>query len=215
MLPNAMKAKPLSAKELAALRHIRNRIAHGGQAPSIRELQSHLGYRSPRSAAEILERLADLGHVRRRADGKLQFLRDTPEAALQARTVDVPLVGSAPCGAPLLAEQNIEAMIPVSVGLARTPGKYFLLRANGDSMNLAGIEDGDLVLVRQQATAESGDRVVALIDDEATIKEIRFTNDAVALMPRSRIKTHKPIYLTTDFQIQGVVKATVPGWTKE
>ena len=76
--------------------------------------------------------------------------------------------GRCSTGNPLLAEQNIEAMIPVSRGLAQPGAKYFLLRAVGNSMDLAGIEDGDLVLVRQQPSAENGETVVALINEEAT-----------------------------------------------
>ncbi len=210
-----MPRRSLTPQELKALRFVRNYIMHYRRPPSIREVQRGLGYSSPRSAAKLLEQLEELGLVRRRADKQLQVLRELPEDRGHARTVMVPLVGSAPCGAPLLAEQNTEAMIPVSVGMARPPGKYFLLRAQGDSMNLVGINDGDFVLVRQQATAENGDRVVALIDDEATIKEFRRIADAVILMPRSRNKQHTPIYLTTQFQIQGVVKATLPDWKKE
>jgi repressor LexA len=200
----------LSSKQLEALRHIRNRIAHDGRTPSVRELRDLLGYQSPRSAAQILEQLADLGYVRRRPDGRLQLLRDLPEDPSNARTVEVALVGTAPCGAPLLAEQNVEARIPVSVRLARPPHKYFLLRAVGESMNRAGIDDGDLVLVRQQTSAENGDRVVALIDDEATIKEFQHKGETVLLVPRSS-KPFKPIVLTNDFRVQGVVVATISG----
>src|SRR5258706_46336 len=207
MLPYTMD---LSAKQLEALKHIRNRIVHLGRPPSVRELQASLGYQSPRSAAMILEQLAELGFLRRRADGKLQLLRNIPGDSAHARTVEVPLVGAAPCGSPLLAEQNVEARIPVSDRLARPPHRYFLLRAIGDSMDQAGIEEGDLVLVKQQPAAENGDRVVALIDDEATIKEFRGTKGAVVLRPRSSNPTHQPIVLTTDFQVQGVVVTTVP-----
>jgi repressor LexA len=77
-------------------------------------------------------------------------------------------------------------------------------------MNDAGIDDGALVLVRQQSTAESGDIVVALVDDEATIKELRKSADAVVLLPRSKNRNHKPIVLRRDFQVQGVVVATLP-----
>jgi repressor LexA len=209
---NTMARRPPSPQELKALRFVRNHIVHFRRAPSIRDVQRELGYSSPRSAAKLLEQLESLGLLKRRADKQLQVLRGLPEDRTHARTVLVPLVGSAPCGAPLLAEQNVEAMIPVSIGIARPPARYFLLRAQGDSMNLAGIDDGNLVLVRQQAIAENGDRVVALIDDEATIKEFRRTTEAVALLPRSRNKQHTPIYLTTNFQIQGVVKATLPRW---
>jgi repressor LexA len=201
--------KRLTERELAALRHIRKALVHG-RSPSIRDLQAALSYQSPNGAAYILGKLEAAGFLRRRDDGRLQMLRDVPEESTNAHTVDVPLVGIAPCGAPLLAEENFEAMVPVSVLLARPPYHYFLIRAQGDSMNLAGILDGELVLVRQQSTAKNGDRVVALIDDEATIKEFRQTKDAIALVPRSSKKTYKPIILTSQFMVQGVVQATVP-----
>ena len=77
------------------------------------------------------------------------------------------------CGAPIFAEENIEAKIPVSVHIAQAPYKYFFLRAKGDSMNQKDIHDGDLILIREQHTANDNDIVVALIDDEATIKEFK------------------------------------------
>jgi repressor LexA len=209
-----MDRRPLSPKEAQALRHIRNRVVHGDQAPSVRQLQDALGYRSPNAAAYLLQRLIEAGFLRRRADGKLQLLRDSPEDPAHARTVHVPLVGTVTCGVPLLAEENIEALIPVSLRLARPPHRYFLLRAQGDSMDRAGINNGDLVLVRQQQAALDGDRIVALIDDEATVKELRRGRDAITLWPRSSNTAHKPIVLTTDFQVQGVVVATIPGQEK-
>ena len=127
-----------------------------------------------------------------------------------AETVDVPLVGSAACGLPILAEQNIETYIPVSVKLAKPSNKYFLLRAKGNSMNEAGISNGNLVLVKQQYRAENGDRVVALIDDEATIKEYYNKGDTIVLKPKSTEKKHQPIILTRDFKIQGIVIAVIP-----
>jgi repressor LexA len=110
----------------------------------------------------------------------------------------------------LLAHENVQGTFPVSTSLARPRQTYFLLRAVGDSMTEVGIEDGSLVLVRQQPTADAGDVVVALVDDEATIKELRRSADAVVLMPRSKNKAHKPIVLRRDFQVQGVVVATLP-----
>ena len=202
--------KPITPKELQALRHIRDRIVSDGQNPSVREIQRVLGYEYPNAAAYILRRLADRGFIKRREDGRLQLLRDLPNDASRAQTVDVPLVGTVPCGAPLLAEENLEAVIPVSVDLARPPHRYFLLRAKGDSMDLAGIQSGDLVLVRQQEVAVDGDLVVALVDDEATIKAFRRGRDAILLQPKSTNSAHMPIVLGTDFLIQGVVRATIP-----
>lgn len=210
-----MSDKPLTRKELEALRHIRNRIVHGEEPPSVRELQELLGYGSPNAAAYVLGQLMRRRYIQRRKNGKLQLLKHAVEDLAHARTVLVPLVGSVPCGAPLLAQENVTAVLPVSTALARPPHRYFLLRASGDSMNLAGIQDGDLVLVRQQPTAESGQNVVALIDDEATLKEFRRTPNLVALLPRSKNKEHKPIILSDDFQVQGVVVATIPNLEKE
>jgi repressor LexA len=204
------KKEQLSEREFEALRYLRNAIVHSGYSPSVRELAEVLGYKSPRTALLVLYSLIERGMIMRRPDGTLQLKRDLPAASDRARTVEVPLVGNVACGAPLLAEENVEAYIPVSTSLAKPGGRYFLLRAIGDSMNRAGIEDGDLVLVRQQSTAESGNRVVALIDDEATIKEFHRDKDVVVLRARSTTKTHQPIVLSTDFIIQGVVIAAIP-----
>ncbi len=201
----------LRAADRKALTIIRNQIVHTGSAPSLRDLAAALGFSSARSAVMIVDRLVDAGYVRRReSDKTLQLLKMPDEAADRDSTVAVPLVGSAACGTPLLAIENIEAMVPVSTRIVRPGQKYFLLRAAGDSMDAAGIDDGALVLVRQQPSAESGDVVVALVDDEATIKELRRSPDAVALIPRSKNKGHQPIVLRRDFRVQGVVVATLP-----
>lgn len=205
-----MKKEQFTEKELEALRFLRNEIVHRGDSPSVRDLARALGYSSPRTAFLILNALIERGWLRRKTNGDLQFLKDMPTADDHARTVSVPLVGNVACGAPLLAEQNVEAYIPVSTSLAKPGGKYFLLRAVGDSMDQAGIEDRDLVLVRQQPTADNGQRVVALIDDEATIKELHRERDVVILKPKSKRKEHKPIVLTDNFIIQGVVVSVLP-----
>lgn len=205
-----MPERELSPREAQALRFIRNSLIHQGKSPSVRDVQVELGYRSPRSAAVIIERLIDHRRVERRADGQFRIVRDFDDDPTHARTVLVPLVGEIACGIPLLAEENIEAMIPVSASLARTSHRHFLLRACGNSMDRAGINDGDLVLVRQQPVAESGDIVVALIDGAATIKEFQRRETVVLLKPQSTSATHRPLILTKDFQIQGVVITAIP-----
>jgi repressor LexA len=119
-------------------------------------------------------------------------------------------VGSVACGTPLLAEENIEALIPVSTALAKKGAEYFLLRAQGNSMNQAGIENGNILVVRKQETADNGQKVVALIDDEATVKLFQKTSNAVILRPKSTNKKHMPIILTTKCMIQGVIVAVLP-----
>jgi repressor LexA len=206
-----MQSLQLSPNEVQALRFIRNSLIHS-KSPSIRDIQRDLGYSSPRSAALVVEKLIRAGCISRRNDGRLQLLRELPETKNHARTVLVPLVGNVACGVPLLADQNVEAMIPVSTELAKPGQRYFLLRAKGDSMDEVGIFDGDLVLVRQQSVADSGKIVVALIDDEATIKEFHRSKNTVVLKPRSRSDRHRPFILTKEFQIQGVVLTTISGF---
>ncbi len=183
---------------------------HKGKTPSVRELMAELGYKSPRSASLIIAELIQKGILRKRPDGDLQLIKDVESDSVHARTVDIPLVGMATCGVPILAQENIEGYIPVSVSLAKPGFKYFLLRAKGDSMNKAGINDGDLILVRQQSAAKNGDIVVALIDNEATVKEFQHNKNCVVLMPKSSNKNHKPIILTENFQVQGVAVTTIP-----
>jgi repressor LexA len=195
----------LNKREKEAVRILRNYIMHKGELPTVRELMSELGYKSPRSASEIIEKLIVKGILQKKLDGGLKFMDIQEMVEDRADTIDVPVVGDVACGRPILAEENITALIPVSLRLAKPPHKYFFLRAKGNSMNEKGINDGDLVLIRQQNTAYNGDLVVALIDDEATIKEFIRTEGMVILKPRSTDKTYQPIVLTSDFQVQGVV----------
>lgn len=200
-----------SKKELEAIRIIRNYLMHHGNIPSVRKLQFELGYKSPRSAAIILDKLTNKGVLEKSKNGVLKLLlyEGPGEDNNRAETVDVPLLGEIACGTPIFAEENIEAYVPVSVKLAKPTNKYFLLKAHGDSMNETNINDGDLVLVKQQFTAENGDNVIALIDDEATIKEFQHKGDTIVLRPKSTNKKHQPIILTSDFRIQGVVITTI------
>lgn len=202
-----MNAKVLTQKQREALRYIRNQLVHEGHSPSFNDIRKALKFKYPRSVGLILETLKKHRYIDRKPDGALQILNDLEEKPFNARTVPVPLVGTVSCGLPILATENVEAMVPVSRSLARPGYRYFLLRAKGDSMTGAGIEDSDLLLVRQQPTAQNGDIVVALIDDEATVKEFHRTGNAIMLKPRN--KKYQPIILTEDFQVQGVVVTTV------
>ena len=206
-----MEYENLSQNELRAVRYIRNSLIHRGESPSVRDIMNALGYSSPRSADLILKGLIKKKILKRRSSGHIQLLNDQGDSNSHARTVDVPLVGTIACGSPIFAQENIETTIPISIGLARPGHRYFFLRAKGDSMTEADIHEGDFVLVRQQTTAKNGDIVVALIDDEATIKEFHIVGSMIILKPRSKSKRHQPIILKDNFQIQGIVTTTIPG----
>lgn len=202
--------KKLTDSELRAFRFIRSAIVHRGIVPTTREIAKEIGRSSSRTGALMLQALIDKGYLKR-ADGRSVLVTGhVPDDRTREDTVLIPIVGSVPCGQPLLASENIESVVRVSRRLARGTSRYFLLRARGDSMDLAGIDDGDLVLVRQQPSASEGDVVVALLDDEATVKQFHRSHSIVVLRPRSRNKNHKPIILTSDFQIQGIVVGTIP-----
>ncbi len=197
----------LSDKDRKAFSFIRKTIINQGESPSLREINEVTKDSSPRSASLVIDRLVKAGLLQKQ--GRKLILTSERDSS-SVHTVLVPLVNSVACGSPMLAEENIEAEIEVSTALAKNGFKYFLLRASGDSMNQAGINSGDLLLIRQQTTAENGQRVVALINDEATVKEFEMKDGVVILRPRSTNKEHKPIVLTDNCIIQGVVQAVLP-----
>lgn len=204
-----MSEENIGSKAIEALKHIRSWVMQYGKMPSVRDLMNEMGYKSPRSPMLLMDELTKNGFLERKSDGSYRMVKDLTTEGM-TRTVSVPLVGNVTCGMPMLAEENIEAMIPVSTSLARPGYKYFFLRAIGDSMNQAGINNGDLILVRHQNVAENGQIVVALIDDEATVKEFRYKEHVVTLIPKSTNPKHKPIILEREFQVQGIVITTIP-----
>lgn len=121
--------------------------------------------------------------------------------------VNIPLFESVGCGELMYADPNAQEMIQVRKDFLSGGSKYFVLRTKGDSMNKAGINDGDLVLCRKDYHPEIGNKVVALIGDDATIKEYHREGNSVVLKPYSTNPVHKPLKFTTneEIKIQGVV----------
>ncbi|MCR4328471.1 MAG: transcriptional repressor LexA [Patescibacteria group bacterium] len=200
----------VNKKDLQGYAFLRGKVLSTGVTPSLREIGRVVGYASPRSVQLMLERLKKRGLVSY-SNGVIKLAQNM-ESPMEDRTMEVPLVGSVACGSPSLAEQDVEAIIDVSTRFAKPGHSYFLLRAVGTSMNKSGINDGDLVLIKQQPTAEDGERIVALINNDATIKLLYHDreNGSIVLKPNSTDKEHRPIILTEDFVVQGVVVATLP-----
>lgn len=133
-------------------------------------------------------------------------LKEIPSPYISETTL-IPLVGSAPCGEPLLGETNIEEMIPVEKSKLRPGTQYFIVQAEGDSMNLAGINEGDLLLCRYAEKAETGDRVVALLGGEnVTIKYYDKRDGHRILLPKSSNTKHQPIVPNEGDVVQGIVQ---------
>lgn len=199
----------LSDKETTQLISLRKLMAQQGELPAVRAVAKHLGYKYPRSVSYLYEKLEKKGYLQM-AEGKVAYLGDIPRHDTHAATAQVPFVGRVARGVPLLARENIYAYYPVSVALAKPPHSYFLLRASGDAMDRSGIHDGDVVMVRRQAAARAGDRVVAVVDGACVIREFHPAKDAVVLKPCSHNQSHTAIILDRFFQAQGVVIATIP-----
>lgn len=184
-------------------------IAQEGHPPTIEELRQELGVGSTRTVLRYLQELEEEGAIRRWPGSRGIRLLRQPETGIS--TTPVPLVGEAPAGSLTLAEQNLEGWVRMPNEMLRPPGsKFFLLRVRGNSMDRAKIgglpiESGDLVLVRQEPVAEPGQIVVALVDGEATIKRLVQGQGYWMLKPESSSAEHRPIILTEDFQVQGVV----------
>ncbi|MFH1193041.1 MAG: DNA/RNA helicase domain-containing protein [Candidatus Jorgensenbacteria bacterium] len=142
---------------------------------------------------------------------KFAALKELMKHSTTIETVRIPLVGLAPCGNPLLGEENIEEYIPIPKTKLRSGVKYFIVRAEGDSMNLAGIQNGDLVLCRYGEKGDTGDRVVALLGGEnVTIKEYGpRKNNVRLLIPRSTNKKHVPITPKEGDSVQGIVQEII------
>lgn len=194
--------------EVEVLTLIRNSIAQSGTRPSFRAIAEALGYKSPRSVQIILERLRDAGRIIYE-NGKIDLIPDG-SGKYGEETIVVPIVGQAACGALTLAEEDFQGKIRVSTKLAPLRFRHFILKATGNSMNKAGIEDGDLMLIRQQATANDNDIVVAFVDGEATVKRFHRQKGLVVLRPESFDESFEPIVLTADLMIRGIFVAVVP-----
>lgn len=199
----------LTENDKKAYNLIRNKLILEGKKPTLREINTVTGGKSPRSASIVIDRLIKLGLLKKSGES-LKLTEDLSINPSSIETVNVPLLGSVTCGLPMFAEENIEALIPISTKLAKKGSQYFLLRAIGDSMNQVGINSKDILLIKQQNTAENGDKVVALINDEATVKVFERTSSAIILRPKSSNPQHKPIIVTDNCQIQGVVVMILP-----
>lgn len=177
-----------SEKKMQILDFIRREIDDKGYPPSVREICLAVGLKSTSTVHAHLNRLEEEGFIRRDAT-KPRALELTDVATVRGRSV--PLVGKVTAGMPILPQQNIEEYYMLPQNLVGSD-EVFILSVQGESMIEAGILDGDFVIVRRQNYAENGDIVVAMIDDEATVKRIFYEKTRVRLQPEN--PTMKPIY---------------------
>jgi len=177
-----------------------------GYPPTIREIGKAFGIASTNGVRYHLHRLEKSGHLRR--SGKISRGIESVRSGAAARTAGIPILGRVAAGQPILAEECYEGRLETEQMFGGT-GDLFALRVRGDSMIDAGILENDYVVVRQQDSATPGDMVVALIEDEATVKFYRPGGNAIELVPAN--PRYQPIVVPRgeDFRILGVVRGVV------
>lgn len=168
----------INSTQKAVFEYIKEIISERGIAPSVREIGNAVGLRSTSTVQYNLNALEKAGYIER--DPNLK--RTIRLAGAGLKTVPVPLVGTVTAGVPILATEQIEEYIPVAM---RKSGNFFALHVRGDSMINAHIVDGDIVIVEQTPVASNGEIVVALIEDEATVKRFYKENGHFRLQPEN------------------------------
>src|SRR4030042_3470071 len=172
------KREKLTSTQEDVLSFLKNFLQEKGCAPTLREIASQFGLRGPKAPQKTLQILEKKRYIRRVPGGSRAIEILIPPLVHKSRVLSIPIVGRVRAGEPVLAIENIEGYIHLDRSLVSTED-VFLLRVQGDSMIDAHIQDGDFALVKPQPNAEHGEIVVALIEDEATIKRIFKKRDLI------------------------------------
>ena len=211
----ASRKNELTESQAKVLKTVSDFIAENGYSPTAKEIADIL-HVTQTSVFEQLERLEKKRYITRQKGAartigimEHEISAERPvKKSDSVKLVKVPIIGTIAAGVPIFADENIEGDILVdesNIG----KGKFFALRVRGDSMINAGINNGDLVIIKRQPLAENGDIIAALIDSEATLKRLSLTNDEVFLLPEN--EKYSPINVTCreDFKILGKMVTTV------
>ncbi len=197
----------LTSRQEDVLRYLREQLENRGGPPSYRELGEHFDIRSTNGVKALLDALENKGYLVRRAN-KARSLELTMEGLALTEGAEshaIPLLGRVAAGEPILATGNLERYIQVDSELIDHRDS-FALHVRGDSMVEAGILDGDLVIARSQESAMTGDMVVAILEDEATVKFYFPEGERVRLQPANA--RYEPILVdrkSPEFRIAGKV----------
>ena len=199
-----MEYGKITQKQSEILEYMKNEILNRGFPPSVREICEAVHLKSS-SVHSHLETLEKNGYIRRDPTKPRAIeIVDDNFNLVRRETVNVPIIGKVSAGQPLLAVENIDGYFPIPSEYMPN-NKTFMLVVQGDSMINAGIFNGDYVIVEQQKTAENGQKVVALVEDSATVKTFYKEDGHIRLQPEN--DTMEPIIVEQDqfFQILGKV----------
>ncbi|NLB33458.1 MAG: transcriptional repressor LexA [Tissierellia bacterium] len=204
-----MSYESLSDKQVQILKYIKDELTVRGYPPSIREICKAVGLSSTSSVHAHLNTLENKGYIRKGTNKRRALeVIDVDDICCnmpKKEIINVPIIGTVTAGSPILAVENIDDTLPISIDFVGNKESY-VLKVKGESMIEAGILSGDYVIVNSQHTAKNGDIVVALIGDEATVKTFYKEKDHIRLQPQN--SSMDPILIKEPY-ILGVVKAVV------
>ncbi|HBY57539.1 MAG TPA: repressor LexA [Candidatus Atribacteria bacterium] len=208
-----MKNLILTQRQSEILNFIISSKEKFGYPPSITEIQKKFSFKSPNAVQDHLEALERKGFISRRSHKarSIEILVHTLSGENgKNNAFEIPIVGEISAGRPILAQENIEGTLVIDRSFIKNSNGIFALRVKGDSMINAGILNGDYVIVSQQQSAEQGDIVVALIEDEATVKRFYKETNKIRLQPEN--DTMEPIIVKSnenDVRIVGKVRGVI------
>lgn len=185
----------LNKREKSILKFIEKQIRANSYPPSVREIGKAVGLSSTATVHGYLAKLEEKGYIKKESQkGRtLRLLKgilkeekkpETKEVYTSREMVDVPVIGKITAGAPILAVENVTDTFPIPIDFVGN-SESFMLTVSGESMIEAGILDGDYILVKRQNTANNGEIVVALIEDEATVKTFYKEKGHIRLQPEN------------------------------
>jgi repressor LexA len=204
-----MSYEGLSDKQVQILKYIKDELTIRGYPPSIREICKAVDLSSTSSVHAHLNTLEEKGYIKKGTNKRraleLIDVDDICSDMPKKEIINLPIIGTVTAGSPILAVENIDDTLPISIDFVGNKESY-VLKIKGESMIEAGILNGDYVIVNSQHNAKNGDIVVALIDDEATVKTFYKEKDHIRLQPQN--SSMDPILIKEPY-ILGVVKAVV------
>jgi len=180
--------KNLTAKQKQILMFIKEKIRDSGYPPTVREVGDRFKI-TVKGAYDHMKAIEKKGFIHTEQN-KSRAIVVTGESASISKSVNIPLVGRIAAGSPVLAEENIEEYLPFPAS-SFSSGEYFALNVRGDSMTGAGINDGDIAVIKKQNTANNSEIVAAMIENEATLKKFKKEGSRLFLCPEN--PAYKPI----------------------
>ena len=197
-------SRDLTDKQQMIFEFIREEINDSRLPPTVREIGDRFGI-TVKGAYDHLKAIEKKGYIRTEQNKSraIVILNDSDSAETASSGINIPLLGRIAAGSPILAEENIEDYLTFPESMFKN-GEYFALNVKGDSMIEGGILDGDIAIIKKQNTANNGEIIAALLEDEATLKIFKKAGNAVRLVPMN--SAYEPVECT-ELSILGILAA--------